>query len=319
MTNEAQADCLIGMHLPRTMAELRTEAACHLLRVLPDRNMAVLFSGASTDEGLFAVELSIGEGCPLILDSKVPSDAWTGGELEKFPVHYKGHSIGELQVEGEITPDQAEGIEEILLHFAVAIVNIKLNEEALRSTDQYCASLQAFEKGVVLFQESNKEAVGARFLSLTSAVLGIQASALFILEVIGDPDSPLGLDQAMGIPDVMLDELRLPDRTWWPATLLDGSLQCFERQEDDSFPPLGGIVPPVLNSIVAIPLRYHGVLAGLFLAFNVALQDAMMDERLESDRRLSELGAALFHRFGLEEAAVNERELKTQLQIAANI
>ncbi|MHC5062541.1 MAG: PP2C family protein-serine/threonine phosphatase, partial [Planctomycetota bacterium] len=318
-TNQVQADSLIGLHLPRSLTELRTEAACHLLQVFPESSMAVLFSGDCDEEDHFVVELAIGENCPLQVDEEVTFEAWHSEDLNRFPLSYKGHQVGSLLIEGQESPEQKERAAEILSHFAVAIINIKLNEEALRATDQYCASLQAFEKGVVLFQESDKEAVGARFLSLMSSVLGTQASALFILDKVGDPESALRLSQALGIPEMMLEDLRLEDGSWWPESLLKGAVERFDRKEDGSLPPLAGVIPPAMQSIVALPMRYHGVLAGLYMAFNVDLEDAMSHETLESARRLSELGAALFHRFSLEEAAVRERGLQTQLQIAANI
>ncbi len=319
ITKETETDSLIGMHLPRTLTELRAEAACHLLQAYPESSMAVLFSGDCDEEGRFVVELAIGDKCPLKVDDKVAANSWSSDQLLHFPLCYKGQVVGELLIEDGETSEQKEKVAEILSHFAVAIINIKLNEEALRATDQYCASLQAFEKGVVLFQESDKEAVGARFLSLMSSVLGTQASALFVLDEVGNAGSKLRLSQALGIPEMMLEELRLEDESWWPETLLKGTLECFARADDDSFPPLAGIVPPALQSIIALPMRYHGVIAGLYMAFNVDLDDSQSHETLESVRRLSELGAALFHRFSLEESAVRERGLQTQLQIASNI
>jgi serine phosphatase RsbU (regulator of sigma subunit) len=228
--------------------------------------------------------------------------------------------IGRLLVDAE--PDALDGraLRELLAHLGVALVNLHLGREARDSTDAYCASLQAFEEGVVLFQEQDPAAIGARFMSLLGAMLGTPAGALLLLERIGDKDSELVVDQCLGLPESLLDNLLTPAGTWWPPELLAGPTQLVRRDADGRLRGLDdAALPQLLRNIVACPLRYHGVLAGLGLLFNAPLDAPAFAAKLDSARRLAELGAALFHRLSLERDALRNRHLQTQLEIAATI
>ena len=309
-------DCLTA-HFQRNEDDLRGGLSEALAGIAPEANVAVLFLDSS-EQG-YCVEIASGEGCPLRPGQRVSTDAWTSDELHSFPLDYGRHRLGELLIEGSFEDARLQQVRWLVSHFAVALVNLKLNDEALKTSDHYYAGLQALEEGVVLFQERDKEAVSARFLSLLTSLLSTTPGAIYLLEEPGKPSSELHLESVLGVPETLLDELALPDGTWWPRTALEQPSQVLQRDDEGEMPGLDNArVPPALTSVVACPLRYHGLTVGVALAFNARPEDTN-DTKLESVRRLGELGAAIFHRIRLEEVALRSQEVETQLAIASHI
>lgn len=308
---------LVGLHERRTKTELDAYVLALLGRLLPGRGMALLLDSGIADEAL--VEL-VWPPCPLRAGQPVRADGWRPEGVTEYELPYNDAPIGRLLIAGSDDGLEPPDLTDLLAHLGTAIVNVHLGLEAQRSTDLYCASLQAIEEGIVLFQERNRDAVGARLMKLIGSVLGAPTGALFVLERIGDPDSPLHLDQCLGVPTTMLDRLRTRDGGWWPAQLVRRPVASIERDADGHFAELDDSgLPPVLSNIVSCPLRYFGVEAGVCLVFNAPSQDPSFRAKLDSVRRLGELGAALYHGFSLQEAARQNQALQTQLSIAATI
>ncbi len=304
-----------GVHLPRDVDGLQSDASCHFLRILGDANAAVV---THTGDGC-EVELTIGDGCPLSRGTTIARDAWA--DAKSLPMYYRGAQVGELLHDADLDETATNHLSEFLSHYTIALVNLKLNSEALSTTEHYCASLQAFEEGVVLFQERDPFAVGARFLSLLNSLLGTQFGALYVLQNIGDPSSELQLQQLQGLPEAMLEELRTADGDWWPPSMVQHSAGILARNpETGEFDGLSADgLPPAMTNVVHCALRYHGVCVGVALAFNVEATGKSLELKLERARRLGELGAALFHRLSLEHDALKTQEISTQLSIAATI
>ncbi len=314
-TRDRSREDQLTLAVPRTSEELRSVAASVFSRVLPGLEYGVLFE---SEKCTFEVEFAT-PNSPFQIGCCLESSNWAPAD-ETFELEYQSDTIGKMLIYGPVGDAARAELHELLPFFTVALVNLKLNEEALNYANEYLASLQAFEEGVVLFQEANPEAVGARFLSLVSSVLDCQACALYICEDMGQEDTSMALNTALGLPESMLDELCTPDGTWWPGTRTTEPLQFLKRGEDGVFPELDSDrVPSVMNNLLCIPLRYQGVTAGVCLALNVSTSDISLSYRFQNVRRLGELGAVLYHRLQLENQALRSRELQTQLTIAGSI
>jgi serine phosphatase RsbU (regulator of sigma subunit) len=309
-----RTDALVGLHLLRTAAELRAHARDLLEDALGDRSAALLIDEG---DGRARVEIALG-ACPLAEGACVSAADWPA--RLQMPIPYRNLTVGALLIDAPLEDLEKPVLRQLLAHLGAALVNLHLGAEARQSTELYCASLQAFEEGVVLFQEHDPQAVGARFMSLLTTMLGSPIGALLVLERIGDLASPLRVDQCVGFPETLLQALVAPSGSWWPPTLLASSAQVLARAADGRFTELDDTaLPPMLRNIVACPLRYHGVVAGLCLVFNAPIDEPAFAAKLDSARRLAELGAALFHRLSLEREALRNRHLQTQLEIAATI
>lgn len=307
---------LLAPHFERTEANLRQQTVEALDALGGKTSTAVLFF--AMDGGSRIVELSQGT-CPFAVGDRVESGEWITPTILFRPLYYGEHQVGELLIDNAVEPGDLENIQDIGSHFASALVNLKLNDEALKTSDEYYAGLQALEEGVILFQERDKEAVSARFLSLLTSLVGTAPGAIYLLEQTGDPDSTLLLESALGVPEALLEELVREDGTWWPGTTLGQPPQVLLRDEQGSMPELDDQrVPAALTSVVTCPLKYHGLTVGVGLALN-APEQQVTKSKLESIRRLGELGAAIFHRIRLEEVAVRSQEVETQLAIASRI
>jgi sigma-B regulation protein RsbU (phosphoserine phosphatase) len=176
----------------------------------------------------------------------------------------------------------------------------------------------------VLFQEQEPAAVTARLLSLASSMAQATASALYVLEEAGNRASSLRLEQVFGMPESLLAQLRGVDGCAWPDVLLDAPVHLATRRGDPAAEgpavPMGMLapdcVPPLLQSLVVVPLRYHGVHSGVCLLFNPALDAARTGELLGRLQSFGQLGAALLHRLSLEALAANSRTFARELEIA---
>ncbi|HLU40325.1 MAG TPA: PP2C family protein-serine/threonine phosphatase [Planctomycetota bacterium] len=308
------ADAHLELHLPRSLTALRDLAAGLFTRLLRGAPFAMLVD--DRDDGLVSVELAHGEGCPLRTGTRVPADAWRAADLQRAPLRYRGQTIGHLVACCADDLAALPGLGAALDHYAAAVANLKLDEAALSMVDHYCASLQAFEEGVVLFQEKDHEVTAARLLRLVASLLRSNHAALLSFACIGDPTSRLTVDHVLGVPDHLVLGMRAADG-WWPLRRI-GDPPALLHRGDPGFPEMTEEGRAV-TSVVTCPLHYHGVEAGLVLVFNVEVDDADRDRKLATLRTLGELGAALLHRLQLEREAVLAKELETQLAVAAAV
>ncbi len=310
-----EAEILLRLHMPRTLPALREAMNDLLDGLLPEASLAVLVEDQG--DGQVAVELARGAQCTLVAQTRVAANAWNLPGLQRRPLAYKGHPIGEVLVLHHEPIGNVVGLGALLDHYAAAVANLKLDTAALSMVDHYCAGLQAFEEGVILFQETDRDVTAARFLKLVASLLGANHGALLTYARVGDTASELGTDQVLGVPDSLISAMREGDD--WAACQVEQAA-AVHRRAGDTFPRLPVDGPAaVLQNIVSCPLRYHGISAGVALIFNVDADDPGIELKLATLRGLGELGAALLHRIQLEREAVFAKQLETQLGIAATI
>ncbi len=309
---------LAGLHLCRSGEDLDRELACKLVRLLPATDMALCMPGPQ--KGTHVAQMVVGGGCPFTMGDPIDPAAWLLPQGRRYPIRYRNLELGILLLDAQPTTEQERVLTAMLAHYGVALVNLTLNEEGRQATDHYCASLQALEEGIVLFQESDHEAISARLIGLATTMIQATAGALYVLSEVGKLDSGLVLTQTLGIPEMLLQGFQGQDGKEWPRCLLDRPAFIAYREED---PGLGGLdptgLPEILTNLVAMPLRYHGIVAGVCVLFNVNASPKDSKQQLERLSSLGQLGAALLHRLSLEAASVRNREIMTQLAIAETI
>ncbi len=327
-------DCLgaaaewANVHCARTRAELRAHMREEFNKILPGISLAVLINDGNTKQAL--VELVQGDDCPLSPETRIQSAAWQPENGSSFPLYYGMSELGTLRLSQKPEPSAAAVLDTLLVHYATALVNLELTQTATQYAESCSSSLQAFEQGVVLFQQQDSEAVAAGFLNLCQTAMNADGGAVFILDEMGQPDSNLHLDQTMGLPEEILQGLCLAENEeiWWPQTLMQGGPQFLQRNpETGKFDLLcDDRIPGGVRNIMGAPMHYHGIDVGACLLFNVQDSDASLQidmgsfqSRLDSFQKLFVLGAALFHRRAMEEEALQSRQLQTQLDIASII
>ena len=308
-----------GLHQQRTQVDLFRELTLLLTHVLPEHDLALFVP--TKDHNILQVALVLG---PVEIavqgESLDRQDVLSGSKGKVHPLRYRGREVSWLLVQQPLDAAQEQWIEVLLAHAAIAYANLQLNAEALDSADSYCAALQVLEEGIGLFQEAEQESISARFLNLATNVLGTQFGATVLCEKIGDPASPLRLDQTFGIPETFLTELRTADGRWWIETLPREGVVQLRREANGSLAGLPApSVPQALHNLVICPLAYHGITAGLCLLLNAPGEAEALQRKLESLLRLGELGGALFHRLALESEALRSKAFETQMRIAAQI
>jgi serine phosphatase RsbU (regulator of sigma subunit) len=314
----ASAAALAELHAIRSQDELDRELGARLSAVLDGRSFALCV--AIEDGGGWQVRCTGGSSCPLLPYEPVTVDAWPVPECQRLPVRYKGQSVGELLVDAPVEPAQRATLEELLVHYGTALVNHCLAREARLAADNYCASLQVLEEGIVLFQEEDPSAVTARLLALASSMVQATAGALYVLEEVGNVRSGLRLEQALGVPETLLASMQQSAGVPWPQVLLDEPTGLMVREEDGSLAGLDGdCLPAVLERLVVLPLRYHGVRAGICLLFNPGLAGQQLGESVTRLQSFGQLAAAVLHRLGLEAARENIASIGRELQIAETI
>lgn len=314
----AEAVALAALHACRTPDDLGAAMRAELQRLLPDVPVAICL--AADAAGGQRVELVVGDGCPWRVGDTVgdPVAAWP--DAVGLPVRYRNHLLGTLCVVATLDEDRRTMLGAVLAHYGAALVNLTLNAESRQATEHYCASLQALEEGIVLFQEEDPEAVMARLLSLATTMVQATAGALYVLREVGDSASGLKLEQAIGIPDSLLASFQGADGVQWPDALLGQSAQLLERDAEGRMASLQpDCIPPILTNLVVLPLRYHGVEAGLCLLFNSAIDPSTARDHLGRVQSLGQLGAALLHRLRLEALTARNRSIARELQIAETI
>lgn len=312
-----EAKALAELHACRTPDALHTAFGHLLERLWPGIEVAVAMSMGGT----YRVEIARGSRCPWYAGQTTDGSEWQDADVKRVPLTYRNHVLGKiLFVDDPALAVQGEQFAAVVAHYAQALVTITLNEETRQTTEQYCASLQALEEGIVLFQEEDREAVTARLLSLSMTLGQSTAGVLYTLRQVGDPESGLVLDQVMGIPETMLEQFRSRDDRPWQESLVGVPGEAHLRGEDGSLGPLSGEnLPDVVQNLVVVPLRYHGVEAGVIALFNAQLDLTDSADYLGRTQSLGQLGAALLHRLQLEAHAARSRALARELQIAETI
>lgn len=305
------------LHCCESRAALESRFAAELARLLP--GLALALCVAEDDGGQRARIVEGGAFGLSVGDITDPDALAIPGEC-RFVVRYRSWVLGHLFVARSTTPDETAVLRAAVAHFGTALGTLTLGLETQAATADYCASLQALEEGIVLFQEEDREAVLARLLSLATSMVQSTAGAVWVLREVGDPSSGLVLEQTFGIPEELVTGFRGVGGAAWPDVLL-------EQQASLETPGPGGLlamlapetVPPALRNVVVLPLRYHGVDAGLCLLFNAGIDVSGAREHVSRVQSLGQLGAALLHRLRLEALSARARSRQRELQIAEQI
>jgi len=312
----ADASSQVTLHACRSQDELEQAFVAGLAQLLPGIEAAVCLADDECD-GL-VVRAVLGEACPVQPLQSVSADSWPLPTEQRLAIEYRDNVLGELWLSAAPSAAARAELQDALTHLGTALVNLALNCEAREATDEYCATLQALEEGIVLFQEPDPDALMARLLALASGMVDATAGALYVLDEVGNARSELVLQQALGMPDALLESFRGVDGAPWPACLTDAPAQIVERDEHGSIAGLDpDCAPSVLQRVVVLPLRYHGVQAGVCVLFNPKIdRQRDINGRLQS---FGQLAAALLHRLSLERVRENSVSIERELQIAETI
>ncbi|MEO6597511.1 MAG: hypothetical protein ABIP94_22430 [Planctomycetota bacterium] len=142
------------MHTCRSQGDLERDFALELRRLLPRVDFALCLADGRTGQRL---QFTVGEGCQLPVGAA--SDAWSVPAQQRLPIRFWKHVLGELLVGRALLAEERSLLAAALAHYGAALVNLTLSEESRQATENYCASLQALEEGIILFQEEEPEAV----------------------------------------------------------------------------------------------------------------------------------------------------------------
>lgn len=309
---------LTSLHLQRDGRALDEQLMRLLQQLLPHTAAALCL--ATDDDREHRVQWTTDASLPLRPGQFVEAGEWPVPETRRLPIVYRQTRIGTVVLGDGIDEAQADAVRALLDHYAVARVNLELGEESRRAAEHYCASLQALQEGIVLFQERDPDAIMARLLALGAAMQGAMAGALYVLDEVGDRGSALRLRQVLGMPEDLLESFRFADGSAFPGAWLDRTAFHLDRGID---PTLGGLatgsLPGILHDLVAVPLRYLDIDVGILLLLNVTATDGPVHERLERICSLGQLGAALIYRLHVEELSAAQRMIQRELQIASTI
>ena len=317
---------MAALHAQRTQEDLERALQDCVVAALP--GVAVALCLADGVAGADQLRLAFGEGNPVVGRERVRPSDWPLPAAQRLPVMYRKNQLGCLLVGSPMDSAARAHLERVLIHFGTALVNITLNAESRQATEDYCASLQALEEGIVLFQEGDPDAVAARLLTLAAGMVQSTASALYVLNEVGNASSGLRLAQALGIPDSLLTTFRGVEGCAWPDALLTHPAHLAVRAQGDLGPEdidatlamlAPECIPPILQSIVVLPLRYHGVQAGMCLLFNPVLDATQPRDFLGRLQSFSQLAAAVLHRLSLEAMTAQSQAIARELEIAETI
>lgn len=305
---------MAALHECRSQAELDRRFGEELAGLLPSTDLALC---RLTGDGSGAqVKFVVGAAWQILVGAPARATAATTW----LPIAYREHEIGTLAIGRELDEEERSATLGALAHYGAAFANQMLNEEARRDADAYCATLQALEQGIVLFQEEDAEVMKARWLHQAMQLVGAAAGVLYVLRQMGDPVSGLVREQVFGLPEVLLEGLHGDGGAAWPDALLGQPTQVAERLTDGSLARLApDCVPTMLRNLAVVPLRYHGIEAGLCLLFNPRIDGAITREVAGRLQSFGLLGAALLHRLRLEEETALNRSRDRELQIARTI
>ncbi|MCB9890837.1 MAG: serine/threonine-protein phosphatase [Planctomycetes bacterium] len=308
-------ESLCDLHVARTLDALRLSLARELETLLPSAQSVLLFE----DDENATCEWTPRGVCPFPVDADLRQRMIANAKAV-LPLSYGGERVGIVLATEDCAPDHRERLDAILAHWTTAVVNQKLSERSDKLLDEYASSLQALQEGVSLFRETDRSAVGARFLDLWCKSLSTEAAAIYVFAEVGNAQSELMLEHTIGVPEIMLESLVDKEGAWWPPSLLATGCVRLERNSNMDLGPLDKErIAPVLRNIIGTPLEYHGVPCGIAIAFNVSERTIRSRTKAEGARRLAELGAALFHRLHIQEELVHVRLLDNQLEIASTL
>lgn len=306
----------VGLHACRSQDELECAFIEGLAQLLPGVDAALCL--AADDAESLVVRAILGVNCPVQPLQSVSRDSWELPATQRLPIAFRDNVLGELWLGAAPSERALNELLDALTHLGTALVNLALNSEARETTDEYCATLQALEEGIVLFQEPDPDALMARLLALASGMVDATAGALYVLEEVGNAQSGLVMQQALGMPDALLESFRAVDGGPWPDCLIDAPAQIVERVDHGAIAGLApDCAPSVLQRVVVLPLRYHGVQAGVCVLFNPKIDKQRdINGRLQS---FGQLAAALLHRLSLERLRENSVSIERELEIAETI
>lgn len=308
----------MALHACRSQEDLERAFAAGLANLLPGVDAAFCLN--EDDAGEYSVRFVLGDDVPLTVHDTVTRDAWNVPDEQRLSFAFRGNTLGDLWLSAAPSDKAREVLDETLTHVAAALVNLALNCEARDASTEYCATLQALEEGIVLFQELDPDAVTARVLALASNMVDAAAGALYVLEEVGNSKSELVLQQALGMPDQLLASFQTADGGKWPDCLMESSAQIVTREEDGTIAGLAAdCAPAVLQEVVILPLRYHGVQAGVCVLFNPKGENGHVSESISRLQSFGRLAAALLHRLSLEKTKENSVSIERELQIAETI
>lgn len=312
-TAAEHVESLSDLHTARSVDELR-DLLAQRVEALHPSTTAVLID---EDDASATCVWSAKQGAPITVTAS-ERDALCAEAAWSLPLIYDGQKVGILLADAAPHPDMLAHLRTLMTHWTTALVNKRLSENSNKLIDEYAASSLALQEGIHLFRETDRATIGARFLDLWCKSLGAEAAAVYVLDEIGNRASTLALEHALGVPESVLDELRDESGAWLPTLLLERGWTCIERQEDGRFGMLDASrLQSAMHNVMGTPLEYHGITCGIAIAFNIAERSLKSRTRMVGARRLSELGAALFHRLHLQEGIVRARLFDNQLEIAS--
>jgi serine phosphatase RsbU (regulator of sigma subunit) len=323
---------LVELHAARSHESLDVALAAQLGRVLPETSGAICLTSAG--RGAWQLRFTFGRACPLHAPGVARAEDWPLPASQRLPIRFRDHVLGELWTAAPLPAPAAAKVAAMLAHYGAALINLTLNAESRQATEDYCASLQALEEGIVLFQESDPAAVTARLLSLVSSMVQATAGALYVLREVGKPESGLQLEQTLGMPETLLATFHGVDDRPWPDVLLGKPAHLSVRSGGGNVATGGTAastvaismamlapecVPAILRSVVVLPLSYHGVQAGVCLLFNPQLDAAQPRDFVGRLQSFGQLAAALLHRLSFEAISANSLSIARELAIAETI
>ncbi|MGC6487249.1 MAG: PP2C family protein-serine/threonine phosphatase [Planctomycetota bacterium] len=318
-TLTADAAFHVALHRARTQGDLERLFVDGLTRLLPGRGAAICLAcdDAAVLEvrGVSGPELTA-QAAPLRVGRRVARE--DRGAARGTPIVSGDHALGELWVEAGTHDEELGAARDALAHFGTALVNLTLQQEVRAATDDYCGTVQALEEGILLFQEPDEDAMVARILALVGGMVHAQAGALYVFDEVGSAAAPLQLRQGYGIPDALLAELKGADGAPWPDVFAGQQAQVLERDGRGRIAMLDpACALPMLERVAVVPLRYHGVQAGLCVLFNPGVDvEQGVYGRLET---FGQLAAALLHRLSLERIKERSVSIERELQLAETI
>ena len=311
----------VALHSCRSQDELERRFLAELERLLPGKSAAICLASDDPTElvvrGLTG-QVATASGELLEVSQRVPRGEASVALTERCPVAFGDHDLGELWIDGAPSGAERATLDEALAHFGTALANLALERELRTTTDEYCGTLQALEEGVVLFQETDQDALTARILSLLGGMVGAEAGGLYVFEEVGNAAAPLALQQAFGIPEEVLARLRGVDGAAWPDMFAGQAARVIGRDADGV---IAALAPDdalaVLERVAVVPLHYHGVDAGVCVLFNPRVDVELgVYGRLQT---FGQLAAALLHRLSLERVKERSVAIERELQLAATI
>lgn len=315
----ATLPALAGLHALRTDEELDRAFVAEFAALAPGLPAAVCVD--EDDPGVVRVRVAVGD-CPLRVGERAQASSCWPEAAQRLSLRFRGEEFGAVLVGGPIAAAAAPRLEALLEHYATAVANLVFQGRWQLDNETYAAKLLAVEECIALFQEEEPAAVRARLLQLAASLVQAAAGALYVLREVGKPESGLTLADAIGIPESLLATFHGLDASPWPHGLVDGPVRI-ERREAGGRVGLAGLdpccMPVILQGVVVLPLRYHGVVAGVCVLFN---QDVQGDEQERVADRLAlfcSLAAALLHRLSLEALAAQTRTLQREMEIAESI